>query len=151
FPGARERIDAQPILCAVLDGGCARRHTISAAGTEGCSAGPEPRDEMRVVIERPDGASDERPRHRQVAGRALCGAVALALALLTAGIGGLGVTTPAAGQGNTLNREQAAAQAAYGKALSEFKAVLTERRAQIEARERLPERPGQALYLARLA
>ena len=40
--------------------------------------------------------------------------------------------------------------AAYDKALRDFKAVLAERRAQIDARQRLPERPGQALYLARL-
>ena len=57
---------------------------------------------------------------------------------------------PAAAQSAATAEEQAAALAAYDKALREFKAVLAERRAQIDAKERLPERPGQALYLARL-
>jgi hypothetical protein len=45
--------------------------------------------------------------------------------------------------------EQAEVQAAYDRALHDFKAILAERRAQIEGGRRLPERPGQALYLAR--
>ena len=46
--------------------------------------------------------------------------------------------------------EQAASVAAYEKALREFKAVLAERRAQINAKRALPDLPGQSLYLARL-
>jgi hypothetical protein len=57
--------------------------------------------------------------------------------------------TPAAAQPAASAEEQAAARAAYDKALREFKAVLAERRRQIEARQKLPELPGQALYLAR--
>ena len=38
---------------------------------------------------------------------------------------------------------------AYTRALNEFRAVLRERRAQIEAKQPLPNLPGQALYLAR--
>jgi hypothetical protein len=39
----------------------------------------------------------------------------------------------------------------YRKALSAFKAILSERRAQISAHQKFPEVPGQALYLARVA
>jgi hypothetical protein len=64
--------------------------------------------------------------------------------------------TPAAAQPATsaqakgLTRAQAAAVAAYDKALRDFKAVLAKRRAQIDAKRKLPARPGQAVYLARL-
>src|SRR3954470_15457674 len=40
--------------------------------------------------------------------------------------------------------------AAYNTALAKFKAVLAERRSQIEAKKPLPNLPGQAVYLARL-
>src|SRR6185295_14175166 len=84
--------------------------------------------------------------------------VVLALALVAAGTGTYHVVTPVAAQGKAhskeqataLSKEQAAAVAAYEKALREFKAVLVERRGQIEAKQKLPEKPGQALYLARL-
>jgi hypothetical protein len=57
---------------------------------------------------------------------------------------------PAVAQSSApLAQEQAAAVAAYDKALRAFKAVLAERRGQVEAGRGLPERPGQALYLAR--
>jgi hypothetical protein len=39
---------------------------------------------------------------------------------------------------------------AYNKALSQFKAILSERRAQISSHQPLPDRPGQAVYLARV-
>jgi hypothetical protein len=78
-------------------------------------------------------------------------AALLALAWVAAGASSVGVVNPAAAQSAELAQEQAAALAAYDKALREFKAVLAERRAQVDARERLPNRPGQALYLARLA
>jgi hypothetical protein len=82
--------------------------------------------------------------------------LALALALLAAGAGGAAIATPAAAQATAaqsaaLTTAQAEARAAYDKALSAFKAVLAERRAQIAARRKLPDRPGQALYLARVA
>ncbi len=75
----------------------------------------------------------------------------LALALSAGAGGGPRAVTPAAAQSAAPTGEQAAALAAYEAALRAFKAVLAERRGQIEARQRLPERPGQALYLARLA
>ena len=85
------------------------------------------------------------PRPRWIA------ALRLAATLVAVGIAGLGVATPAAAQSSALNAEQAAAVAAYDKALLDFKAILAERRAQIGGGQRLPDRPGQALYLARLA
>jgi hypothetical protein len=49
-----------------------------------------------------------------------------------------------------LTREQAEAQAAYDAALADFKKVLAERRAEIDAGKKLPKLPGQAVYLARI-
>jgi hypothetical protein len=72
------------------------------------------------------------------------------LILLAAGMSGPDLVTPAAAQASGRIGEQAQAQAAYDKALRAFKAVLAERRAQVEGGQQLPERPGQALYLARL-
>ena len=43
-----------------------------------------------------------------------------------------------------LTKEQAEALAAYDKALREFKAILAQRRAQIDAKQKLPNLPGQA-------
>ena len=74
-------------------------------------------------------------------------ALALALAAAVAGAGGV---RSVAAQSTALGKDQAAAVAAYDKALRAFKAVLAERRAQINAKQALPERPGQAVYLARL-
>ena len=82
----------------------------------------------------------------------------LVLALLATGIGGVGFVTPAAAQAAALGKEQAptltkpqaAALAAYEKALREFRAVLAQRRAQIDGKQKLPSLPGQAVYLARL-
>jgi hypothetical protein len=51
---------------------------------------------------------------------------------------------------SALTKEQAAAQAVYDKSLRTFRAILAERRAQIAAKQPLPARPGQALYLARV-
>jgi len=51
----------------------------------------------------------------------------------------------------SLTPAQAEALRAYEKALADFRAVLKERRAQIVAGRPLPDRPGQALYLARVA
>lgn len=74
----------------------------------------------------------------------------LAVALVAAGTGGLGVMTPAAAQTAASTQEQAAARAAYEQALRAFRAILVERRAQIDAKQPLPSLPGQAVYLARL-
>lgn len=61
------------------------------------------------------------------------------------------VTTPAVAQGGAPTPKQSEAIATYERALGEFKSVLAERRRQIEAKEPLPNLPGQALYLARVA
>ncbi|MBV8511696.1 MAG: hypothetical protein JO289_16185, partial [Xanthobacteraceae bacterium] len=45
--------------------------------------------------------------------------------------------------------EQGEALARYNAALNQFKAILRERRAQIDAKQPLPNLPGQAVYLAR--
>jgi hypothetical protein len=56
---------------------------------------------------------------------------------------------PAHAQPTALTKAQSEALAAYDKALADFKAILAERRAQIDAKKKLPTRPGQAVYLAR--
>ena len=61
------------------------------------------------------------------------------------------VITSAGAQPAALTQSQSDALAAYDKAVSEFKSVLGQRRAQINARQPLPNLPGQALYLARLS
>jgi hypothetical protein len=75
---------------------------------------------------------------------------AFTLALVAGNPGGVGVMTRVAAQAMTLTKEQAAAVAAYDKALREFRAVLAERRRQIDGKRKLPNLPGQAIYLARL-
>jgi hypothetical protein len=76
------------------------------------------------------------------------------LAVVVGGGGGFvkpaGAQSAASAEAKKLSKAQAAAVAAYEKALSAFKAMLAERRAQIEAKQKLPDRPGQAVYLARL-
>ncbi|MEK9278284.1 MULTISPECIES: hypothetical protein [unclassified Bradyrhizobium] len=61
------------------------------------------------------------------------------------------VAAPAVGQQDTLTQRQSDALAAYDRALGNFKAILAERRGQIDAKQPLPNLPGQALYLARVA
>jgi hypothetical protein len=55
----------------------------------------------------------------------------------------------AAGQAIPPSKAQADAVSAYDAAVSRFKAVLRQRRAQIDSKQPLPDLPGQALYLAR--
>ena len=50
-----------------------------------------------------------------------------------------------------LTPSQSEALNAYNRTVQDFKSVLSERRAQIDAKQKLPEKPGQALYLARVA
>ena len=71
--------------------------------------------------------------------------IALASVWLVAGDIGALAQQPAA-----LTKSQAEAVAAYDKALADFKKVLAERRAQIDAKQKLPNLPGQALYLTRV-
>src|SRR3954451_5850077 len=74
--------------------------------------------------------------------------LALALAL-TAGAN-LGIIPSAMGQPPALTIQQSDARDAYDAALSQFRAIVGERRAQINAKRPLPNLPGQALYLARI-
>ncbi len=74
------------------------------------------------------------------------GLASAALAVL----GLLFLISPATPQG-MLSAAQSDAQSAYNTALSNFKAVLGQRRAELNAKQPLPNLPGQALYLARNA
>jgi len=69
---------------------------------------------------------------------------------LPVNIGNLGFTSVAMGQPAALTKLQSDALNAYNKTVQDFRAILSERRAQINARQSLPEKPGQALYLARV-
>jgi hypothetical protein len=75
---------------------------------------------------------------------------AAAVALVAVGIGGRGFVTSALAEPSALTTAQAATRAAYDTALREFKEILAKRRAQIDAKEALPDLPGQAIYLARI-
>ena len=66
-----------------------------------------------------------------------------------AGVFALVLMSTAGGQPAALTPSQSDALAAYNGAEKRFAAVLSERRAQINANQHLPDRPGQALYLAR--
>jgi hypothetical protein len=66
-----------------------------------------------------------------------------------AGIGHVGFVSRAQAQPAALTKSQSDALAAYEKAVNDFKSVLRQRRAQISAKQPLPNLPGQALYLAR--
>jgi len=57
----------------------------------------------------------------------------------------------AAAQSGALTSSQVDAVNAYNEAVRGFKAILNERRAEINAGQSLPHLPGQALYLARVA
>ena len=94
----------------------------------------------------PSAAADA----RQILVTRLRHAAALALALVEASASGIGFVAPAVAHAPAaLSKEQSTALAAYDKALDDFKAILATRRAQITMGQRLPNLPGQALYLAR--
>src|SRR5262245_712389 len=57
----------------------------------------------------------------------------------------------AIGQSATLTKSRSDALEVYNKTVQDFRSVLSERRAQINSKQKLPDRPGQALYLARVA
>ena len=75
----------------------------------------------------------------------VAGLISLALNSFTI----LTVALPAVAQGIVQAQAQSDAMTAYGAAVSHFKSVLRQRRAQIDAKQPLPNLPGQALYLAR--
>src|SRR5215472_1266041 len=57
---------------------------------------------------------------------------------------------PATGQPIGFTTRQSNALDTYTHALSNFKSILRERRSEIDSNQRLPNLPGQALYLARI-
>jgi nucleoside-diphosphate-sugar epimerase len=63
----------------------------------------------------------------------------------------INLVTPAMSQPATLTKSQSDALNTYNDAVNHFKSVLSERRAQIDSHQPLPNLPGQALYLARNA
>jgi hypothetical protein len=73
-----------------------------------------------------------------------------ATALIAAGMGHARLLSSARAAPAALSKAQAEALAAYTDAVAQFRAVLNERRAQIEAKQPLPNLPGQAVYLARI-
>jgi hypothetical protein len=81
----------------------------------------------------------------QVTARAISRACTVALLLAPIPVGPISFAPPAQAQ----PAEQGDALARYNAALNQFKAILRERRAQIDAKQPLPNLPGQALYLAR--
>ena len=69
--------------------------------------------------------------------------------IVTAKIGNLRFMSSAHAQPAALTQSQSDAFNAYNNALSQFKSILSQRRAQINSKQPLPNLPGQALYLAR--
>src|SRR5262245_31862882 len=95
-------------------------------------------------------ANVSRPLRSFVALRILPVVGAAVVVVLAVGTGGLSVVTLALAQASTLTKAETAAGVAYEKALREFKTILAKRRAQIDAKQALPDLPGQAVYLARI-
>jgi hypothetical protein len=69
--------------------------------------------------------------------------------LVSAAIGNLSLISPATGQPGALTKKQSDALNTYNNAVNDFESILGQRRAQINSNQRLPNLPGQALYLAR--
>jgi hypothetical protein len=69
--------------------------------------------------------------------------------LVPANIGNLSFISPAQGQPAALTKSQSDALNAYNNAVNDFRSILSQRRAQINSNQQLPNVPGQALYLAR--
>src|SRR5438445_1160064 len=61
----------------------------------------------------------------------------------------LSFMSPAMGEPAAFTKKQSDALNAYNNSRSHFDAILGQRRAQISSNQRLPNLPGQALYLAR--
>jgi hypothetical protein len=64
-------------------------------------------------------------------------------------IGNLGFASPVMGEPAALTKKQSDALNAYNHSRANFEAILSQRRAQINSGQQLPNLPGQALYLAR--
>jgi len=70
--------------------------------------------------------------------------------LVSAAIGNLSLMSPAMGQPGALTKKQSDTLTTYNNAVNNFESILSQRRAQINSNQRLPNLPGQALYLARI-
>jgi hypothetical protein len=68
---------------------------------------------------------------------------------VAADIGDLGFISPALGQPAAPAKPQPDALNSYNNAVNDFRSILSQRRAQINSKQQLPNLPGQALYLAR--
>jgi hypothetical protein len=75
--------------------------------------------------------------------------VSTVVSLAAAAIGNLGFISPAMGEPTALTKKQSDALNTYNNSRSHFESILGQRRAQINSNQRLPNLPGQALYLAR--
>jgi hypothetical protein len=69
--------------------------------------------------------------------------------VVAANIGNLSFVSRAQGQPAALTTSQSDALDRYNNAVSQFRSILSQRRAQINSKQPLPNLPGQALYLAR--
>jgi hypothetical protein len=65
-------------------------------------------------------------------------------------VANLSFMSPAMGQPAELSKKQSEALSVYNNAANDFESILKLRRAQINSNQRLPNLPGQALYLARI-
>jgi hypothetical protein len=65
--------------------------------------------------------------------------------------GNFGFISAALSQPAALTKAQTDTLNSYNKTVQDFRTILRERRAQVDARQKLPDVPGQALYLARVA
>ena len=74
----------------------------------------------------------------------------LALAIFLTPPANLSFMPPAMGQPIAPAKKQSDALNTYNNAIGDFKSILAERRRQINSHQRLPNLPGQALYLARI-
>jgi hypothetical protein len=79
----------------------------------------------------------------------LCGLANLAGLMVD--IGKLSFVSVALAQPAAFTTSQSDALNAYNKTVQDFMAILGERRAQINSHQKLPDAPGQALYLARVS
>jgi hypothetical protein len=76
--------------------------------------------------------------------------ITTAASLVSAAIGNFSFMSPAMGQPGALTKKQSDALNTYNNAVNDFESILGQRRAQINSNQRLPNLPGQALYLARI-
>jgi hypothetical protein len=81
---------------------------------------------------------------------AIAAKAALALGFLLAPASGPGFVFLAMAQSAVPANKQSDALGAYNNAVNQFKSILRERRSQIDAKQPLPNLPGQAVYLARI-